>query len=219
MTNQEAIDYLLDPIGKRDKHDEAVAMAIKALEKESCEDAISRQDAMEAIMKYANTHAFNSYYSGMSRARDIVEKLPSVKPKTHDKRTETHACDCISRQDAINALWKALYDYEDKTEKQFQESEELDIGDWIAHRIFVQNMSDIDRQAIIDLPSVMPKRKEGRWDYIGYNMFRCKSCGVQYTTRQFYYLKNYRSDPEFPEYCPKCGADMRGMTNDSVTTW
>lgn len=71
--------------------------------------------------------------------------------------------DAVSRQDAINALWKALYDYEDKAEKQFQESEELDVGDWIAHRIFVQNMSDIDRQAILDLPSVRPKRKTGEW--------------------------------------------------------
>ena len=44
--------------------------------------------------------------------------------------------DLISRQAAIDALWKALYEYEDKTEKQFQESEDLDIGDWIEHRIF-----------------------------------------------------------------------------------
>lgn len=31
MTPQEAIDYLLDPIGKREQHDEAVRMAIEAL--------------------------------------------------------------------------------------------------------------------------------------------------------------------------------------------
>jgi len=66
--------------------------------------------------------------------------------------------DLISRQAAIDALWKALYEYEDKTEKQFQESEDLDVGDWILHREFVQNMSDIDRRVIIDLPSVQPER-------------------------------------------------------------
>ena len=65
--------------------------------------------------------------------------------------------DTISRQLAIDALWKALYEYEDKTEKQFQESEDLDVSDWIMHRIFVQNMSDIDRQTILKLPSVQPK--------------------------------------------------------------
>ena len=68
--------------------------------------------------------------------------------------------DLISRQAAIDALWKALYEYEDKTEKQFQESEDLDVGDWIGHRIFVQNMSDIDRQTILNLPSARP---EQRW--------------------------------------------------------
>jgi len=68
--------------------------------------------------------------------------------------------DLISRQASIDALWKALYEYEDETEKQFQESEDLDVGDWIGHRIFVQNMSDIDRQTILNLPSAQP---EQRW--------------------------------------------------------
>lgn len=61
--------------------------------------------------------------------------------------------DLINRQDVIDALWKALYEYEDKTEKQFIESDELDVEDWVQHRIFVQNMNDIDRQTILDLPS------------------------------------------------------------------
>jgi len=67
--------------------------------------------------------------------------------------------DLISRQAVIDALWKALHEYEDKTEKQFQESDELDIGDWIIHRIFVQNMSDIDRQTILNLPSAQPEKR------------------------------------------------------------
>ena len=32
MTSKEAIDYLLDPIGKRDQHDEAIKMAVDALQ-------------------------------------------------------------------------------------------------------------------------------------------------------------------------------------------
>ena len=65
--------------------------------------------------------------------------------------------DTIYRQAAIDALWKALYEYEDVTEKQFIDSDELDVGDWFQHRIFVQNMSDIDRQTILDLPSAQPE--------------------------------------------------------------
>lgn len=72
--------------------------------------------------------------------------------------------DTIYRQDAINALWKALYEYEDKTEKRFQESEDLDVRDWIEHRTFVQNMNDIDRQTILNLPSAEPE------------IIRCKDC-------------------------------------------
>ena len=73
--------------------------------------------------------------------------------------------DLISRQAAIDALWKALYEYEDKTEKQFQESEDLDVGDWIGHRIFVQNMNDIDRQTILNLPSAQPDENKYEYHY------------------------------------------------------
>ena len=72
--------------------------------------------------------------------------------------------DLISRRAALDALWKALYEYEDKTGKQFQESEDLDVGDWIEHRIFVQNMNDIDRQTILNLPSAQAE------------IIRCKDC-------------------------------------------
>ena len=64
--------------------------------------------------------------------------------------------DLIDRNETIKALWKALYEYEDKTEKQFVESSELDVADWILHRIFVQNMSDIDRQTILQMPAIIP---------------------------------------------------------------
>lgn len=72
---------------------------------------------------------------------------------------DTNVGDTISRQAAIDALWKALFKYEDDTEKQFQESDELDLGEWMVHRIFVQNMSDIDRQTILNLPSAQPEQK------------------------------------------------------------
>ena len=76
------------------------------------------------------------------------------------KALEQEPCDdAISRQAAIEALWKALYEYEDKTEKQFIDSEELDVADWIQHRNFVQNMSDIDRQTILGLPSAQPEQR------------------------------------------------------------
>lgn len=66
----------------------------------------------------------------------------------------------IDRNKTIKALWKSLYEYEDKTEKQFVESFELDVADWMLHRIFVQNMSDIDRQTILQMPTVIPAEED-----------------------------------------------------------
>ena len=109
--------------------------------------------------------------------------------------------DFIDRQAAIDAMWKALYDYEDKTEKQFQESDELDVDEWIVHRIFVQNMNDIDRRVISDLPSadVAPVR-HGRWKwqddpartFHGWPM--CSECGA--------------ISAIMTPYCCVCGAKM-----------
>ena len=116
---------------------------------------------------------FKTNYEGMGEQdkeefeRDFDEILDlaliGLKHKaqlSQEGTTKGTTTDTISRQAAIDALWKALYEYEDKTEKQFQESEDLDIGDWIEHRIFVQNMSDIDRKTIMELPSAQP---EQRW--------------------------------------------------------
>jgi len=61
--------------------------------------------------------------------------------------------DLISRQAAIGAMWKALYAYEDLTEKQFMEHEELELEDWFQHRIFVQRMHEECMKAVNSLPS------------------------------------------------------------------
>ena len=96
--------------------------------------------------------------------------------------------DLISREEAVNALWKALYEYEDKTEKQFQESEDLDVGDWMLHRIFVQNMSDIDIQTILDLPSAEQQWtpvSEGLPKKSSLYLVTVKTDGVPYFEREF----------------------------------
>lgn len=80
--------------------------------------------------------------------------------------------DLISRQAAVDALWKALWKYEDDSEQAFQTHEELDIGEWFQHRIFVQRMSDIDRDTIADMPSADVEP-----------VVRCKDCVVLQTCR------------------------------------
>lgn len=83
------------------------------------------------------------------------------------KALEQEPCgDAISREDAVHALRKALWDYEDKTEKQFRERDDLDYEEWYFHRIFVQAMNDEDVEAICKLPPVTPQPKTGH----------CKDC-------------------------------------------
>ena len=61
------------------------------------DDLISRQQAIDAIMgEYPDAH-YPDWYASKIRA------LPSAQPeKRTEKRTETHACDLISRQAAID---------------------------------------------------------------------------------------------------------------------
>lgn len=111
--------------------------------------------------------------------------------------------DLISRQDAIDALWKALYDYEDKTEKQFLQSNELSVLDWIQHRIFVQNMNDIDRQTILELPSAEPERTA-----------KVKKHFVTFTTEPPFFETEYLCNAckkkviDGDDYCSHCGARL-----------
>ena len=120
--------------------------------------------------------------------------------------------DFIDRQAAIDAMWKALYDYEDKTEKQFQESDELDVAEWIVHRMFVQNMNDIDRRVISDLPSadVAPVR-HGRWVYgenEGQDGWYCSECHFFIPWYYDWYgLDNIDFIKDF-HACPHCSAKM-----------
>lgn len=107
----------------------------------------------------------------------------------------------ISRQAAIKALWLSLYEYEDKCEKQFLESKELDVAEWFQHRIFVQNMSDIDRKTIFDLPTIdaVPV-VHGKWVLVN-SSISCSVCG----------------EPNMEwNYCPNCGAKMDGGKDDDA---
>lgn len=70
-----------------------------------------------------------------------------------------------------------------------------------------------DAWARIDaLPSVTPKQKHGKWEEKAvsdekvideWQSARCSACGKYHTAPYMYYFDNYN-------FCPNCGADMRG---------
>ena len=149
----------------------------------------------------------------MQDSKDIEAVIGEIEAMMWDKGSTSS--DLISRQKAIDELWKALYDFEDKMENQFQKSEELDVTDWSLHRIFVQKMSDIDRQTILNLPSVKPKT--GKWLYDKYYAVHvCSECDKQaleeYTVNPHTLDRDY--DEVLSSYCPNCGVKMIGVEEE-----
>ena len=47
--------------------------------------------------------------------------------------------------------------------------------------------------------------KSGKWNFQGNQLFKCTNCNDIFTQEQ---LESIRKS--FPNYCPNCGADMRG---------
>lgn len=87
----------------------------------------------------------------------------------------------ISKEKAINSLWKALYQYEDEMEQAFLESKDLDISEWFMHRLFIQNMNDIDRQTILNMLDEEETCKGCKHESIPYSHYNCLFCKRRYT--------------------------------------
>ena len=111
------------------------------------------------------------------------------------KRIQTHACDLISRQAAIDELDKGAWGVEwDKT---------------------------LAKTMIESLPSAQPERKKGRWIPVdSYSAFGGDEATwmAHGNPVAFYYCSECKEqayageDGEslLTDYCPNCGADMRG---------
>lgn len=79
MSREEAIKVITsNDVFDADLIYEAVSMAIKALEQESCEDAISRKEVLNQIF-YSTDNNGDVVLGSVLRHR--IENLPSVKPQ------------------------------------------------------------------------------------------------------------------------------------------
>ena len=159
-------------------------------------DLIDRQQAINALMRcgYWYTATGNEDAKrGVSECISTIYELQSVQPtQTNTYPTQINALDCISRQQAIDALGKVdIY------------SNVYGVGRY--------DKWQEDLNAIIELPSVQPKRywidsftrkisvlpstnNTGKW--LGkYCPYTCDQCGKT-------------SDSRTP-FCRYCGADMR----------
>lgn len=57
--------------------------------------------------------------------------------------------------------------------------------------------------------------KHGKWDFQGYQLFKCTNCKEMFTQDQLEAMQNHKDCEEcaFPNFCPNCGARMDGNTN------
>lgn len=224
MTREEAIKMLeyIKHTGngeseyKNDAQAIAIDMAIKALEPEPCEDAVSRN----AIIQKLNT--MDRYVSEELRLCDtdkkfpknevfivddvyeeIVENLPSAQPEQRyteeELRVFAHgiSLSLLSKRSAQH--WR--YDEDTATEIKFLE------------RLYEKVGADMRGEQ----PTIEP-RKKGKWiikDNPGTGWYRitCSECGEDVTSTAPC-IGFYPNAKVMWDFCPNCGADMRGEDDE-----
>ena len=57
--------------------------------------------------------------------------------------------------------------------------------------------------------------RHGRWDFQGYQLFKCTNCKEMFTQDQLEAMQNHKDCEEctFPNFCPNCGARMDGQVS------
>ena len=150
-------------------------------------DLIDRQQAIDALHMHLMYRMGTD--SNKKRLDDWINGLPSAQ-ETHEKRTETHACDLISRQAAIDAL--------DEIESEVADGYGYQYEKW--------------RKYFCGLPPAQPERPKGKWNTYYHSdtefTYSCNSCGYSAP----YQVLGGEVVQKKWNFCPNCGADMRGDT-------
>ena len=172
------------------------------------DDLISRQAVIDAILavtgnssvrelyEHVQEHELSDMWSGgVNAAIDIIIAVPSAQPETHDKHTETHACDLISRQAAIDAH----YEYCNK---------HPDAGFPVWSLKILEDLPSAQPEVLACGEGELiaqPERKKGKWIDRGWSgdgrgnswhEWECSEC------------KHITKGAKW-HFCPNCGADMQ----------
>ena len=92
------------------------------------------------------------------------------------------------------------------------EDQKWDSGCWMRYKLF--------ERVLRDAPTIEPERKKGKWidaEWENINSGekrkgrRCSVCGHGY----FRYDVSVNTVSDIPNFCPNCGADMRGEQNEN----
>lgn len=114
------------------------------------DDLISRQSVLKAINDMVKECDSVYVTSALRNLEVIVADVPPAQPKRTEERTETHACDLISRQAAIDYCYQLI-----NVEHQ-QGSDEMNYGQ---ERV---NQTETILQHLEIMPSAQPETHEKR---------------------------------------------------------
>ena len=103
--------------------------------------------------------------------------------------------DLISRQSAIDALWKERQQLDDYMDEFLKKGLTALRAGTKAER----NRIEEDIYIIKELPSTQAERKSGRWIEEPNCWYRCSQCGKHFTSILGHMGYNF---------CPNCGAEM-----------
>lgn len=199
MTKEEALK-VLDTIPTIGEQVDALEMAIKALEQEPCDDAISREEAL----KHSHIEFDDDGEGHRVVYVEEIEDLPPVTPQ-RDKSVLERVEDCISRQ----ALRQKLREHHDFFVNAYGGFNNLSLND----KFRVDEITNCIAM-VVNAPSVTPQPKIGEWlekevnsDKVieEWQSAKCSVCDKYHTTPYMYYFDDYK-------FCPNCGAKMEVET-------
>ena len=143
----------------------------------------------------------------LGRAENAIGNLPSVQPeKRTEERTKTHACDCIERQAAIDAVKKNTF------RLTFAEEQNCE-GHvaWSAEAVY----SDVMEGALLELPSAQLGQRYTNEELMIFQHGISLSLLSKRSAQHWRYDENTATEIKFLERLyEKVSANMRGGQNE-----
>lgn len=219
MTREEAIHCLSvhsstngSGLCTDEQHYEAKQMAIRALEQEPCEDAISRLDMLDAI-------GHGTTYTS-EELQGIIKALQPVNAQQWETCFDcplSHGCPkikgCINEQ-AIEYASEMPND----CPLSAQPKRKTD-GDTISRQAAIDcltatNLKKYDfildaRDKIKNLPLLTPQPKTGHWKAKSFHELFCDNCGFDFDIMRNDFIDKMN-------YCPNCGSKMVELQESEV---
>lgn len=182
----------------------------------------SAEKAIEVLKNAAWLGAVYSFEKTEEAVKTAIRALrvTSAQPKRTDKRTETHACDSISRQDAIDIVmfecgkWTGLAKEICKQIKQLPTAQpEIHFDEWCTDckeydhdKHCCPRFNKVIRRTVEELKA---QPKIGHWVEIGdepFDEWECDKCGFVIDGSRCVDPEEYR---DIYIFCPHCGCRMK----------